>query len=270
MVAGFILTGLGGLGSFYLGRVVRNGVDLKHAAKEQELISKVGALQKSNGELRRQVELYETMPASTALSTGVTRLAASSPPATLESLKASPDTPPAAAPTVTPDAKTTRLQAAIRPSPVKMSAPPLTKANSATEWTEAPTLEEMVAQASSPAAKKSSLSEYQRQEIGKVLRRHSGKAIAIHTVAGDSSGLVFAQALRQEFIDAGWHVGSINQIAYAKPPVGLYVSAETFPSPEEVIAAYQALTAAGLTVSQQLDPKMNGEKAVVLVGATLK
>jgi len=247
MVIGFVFTGLGGAGAYYFSHASRYEADLKRIVQEKEWNTKVSALQKTNGELRQRLDLLETMPAST----GVTQ-------ARLEQSKA----------LHTQESNTALHGGTIPVSPAKASAPPIA---GATEWSEGPSLEDMVAAAASPAPKKNSgLNDKQREEMSKVLRKHAGRAISIHSVAGDSSGLEFAESLRREFMSAGWHVGNVSQVAYAKPPVGLYVSTETFPSPQEVIVTYQALTAAGLNVSQQLDPKMNGQKAVLLVGATLK
>jgi len=257
MVIGLIFTGLGGFGVYYFGQASQNQRELSRAAKETDFNAKVSALQKTNEELRQRLELFElTAPAGT-----------------LTTVK--PKTEPAKA-LQTPEKTGVSQGLAARPTPARVSAPPLSKggANAGTgDWTgETPTLEQLAAAAQSTQAPKQSarLNDKQLEDMAKILRKHSGKSIAIHSVAGDTGGLQFAETLRRAFLDAGWHVGSINQVAYTKAPVGLYVSTETFPSPDEVVATYQALTAAGLDVSQQLDSKLNGEKAVLLVGATPK
>ena len=258
MMIGLIFTGIGGFGVYYFGQASQNQRELSRAAKETDFNAKVSALQKTNEELRQRLELFD--------------LAA--PAGTLTTVK--PKTEPAKVQQA-PEKKTASSGLAARPSPARVSAPPLAKggANAGTgDWDGGPTLEQMAVIASaqsSPAPKQNArLNDKQLEDMAKILRKHSGKTIAIHSVAGDAGGLEFAETLRRAFLDAGWHVGSINQVAYTKAPVGLYVSTEKFPSPDEVVATYQALTAAGLDVSQQLDSKLNGEKAVLLVGAEAK
>jgi len=263
MMIGLLFTGVGGFGVYYFGQASQNQKDLSHAAKEAEFnanSSKLTALQKTNEELRQRLEFFElAAPMGTP---GITKT------------KGEPGSTGQAT-----ERKASASGLAARPTPARVNAPPLASggANAGTaEWSDStPTLEQMAAAASSPPMhlapgpqQSSRLSEKQRLDMARILRKFSGKSIAIHSVAGDSGGLEFAETLRRAFLDAGWRVGSVNQVAYAKPPVGLYVSTETFPSPQEVVATYQALTAAGLSVSQQLDSKLNGEKAVLLVGAT--
>ena len=258
MMVGLIFTGMGGFGVYYFGQASQNQRELSRAAKETDFNAKVSALQKTNEELRQRLELFELAAPAGTLTTVKPKI---DPAKTLQTAEKKGDLP----------------GLATRPNPARVTAPPLAKggANAGTGgWAavDGPTLEEMAATAQSVQAPKQSprLSDKQLEDMAKILRKHSGRTIAIHSVAGDAGGLQFAETLRRTFLDAGWHVGNINQVAYAKPPVGLYVSTETFPSPDEVIATYQALTAAGLNVSQQLDSKLNGEKAVLLVGATAK
>jgi len=262
MVIGLVFSGLGGFGVYYFGQASQNQRELSRAAKESEFNAKATALQKTNEELRQRLELFElTAP------TGVT---------STSGMKLKNERGNAQQLT---EKKAGSSGLAARPSPAKVSAPPLASggANAGTsEWSDTtPTLEQMAAAASpqpvgellAEPKQGQRLNEKQRQDMAKILRKYSGKTIAIRSVAGDAGGLEFAETLRHAFLDAGWHVGSVDQVPYAKPPVGLYVSTEKFPSPEEVVATYQALTAAGLDVSQQLDSKLNGAKAVLLVGA---
>jgi hypothetical protein len=257
MMIGLIFTGIGGFGVYYFGQASQNQRELSRAAKETDFNAKVSALQKTNEELRQRLELFE--------------LAA--PTGTLTIVKPKNEAGKALQ---TPEKKEGSPGLAARPTPARVNAPPLAKggANAGTsDWSgETPTLEQLALAAQSTQSPKQSarLNDKQLEDMAKILRKHSGKTIAIHSVAGDAGGLQFAETLRRAFLDAGWHVGSINQVAYTKAPVGLYVSTEMFPSPDEAVATYQALTAAGLNVSQQLDSKLNGEKAVLLIGATAK
>ena len=102
-----------------------------------------------------------------------------------------------------------------------------------------------------------------------VLRRHAGGSITIQSVAGDAESPDFAEALRSTFMEAGWEVGSVNEVACAKPPVGLSVST-TFPPPEEAVAASWALAAAGIRFTEQHDSNPASERTVLLVGADVQ
>lgn len=256
MAAGLLLTGLGGFGFFYLGRTRSAEADLKQ--KAAALSEEVASLRKDNKDLRERVEKFGLADSQSGSSVAVATASPAPGPKTESAAPASPEANP----------QVTRRAA---PIPAKVTAPPLKSAETAMSWSEAPTLEQMVEWASTTAPKKApALSGKQQEEMAKVLRKHAGKSIAIHSVAGDKSGLEFAETLRHAFVDAGWRVDHVNAVAFAKPPVGLCLSTETFPSPEEGMAAYQALTAAGFEVSQQLDSKLGGQKAVLLVGQSVK
>jgi len=110
------------------------------------------------------------------------------------------------------------------------------------------------------------LSNKQRQQIADALGKEGGKNITICSVQSDAAGLAFATALKHLFEQAGWHVDGVKQLPFAKPPVGLSLVSGSYPAPDALVAAYHALVAAGLNVSQQLDMKLSGSQVELIVG----
>lgn len=112
------------------------------------------------------------------------------------------------------------------------------------------------------------LGDKQRQKMEDALGKYSGKTITICSMQSDTTGFQFAQTLKHAFEDAGWNVDGVNQVAYAKPPVGLNLAAGSFPSPEGLVAAYSAFTSAGFHVSLRLDSQLGGGQMELIVGAS--
>lgn len=116
-----------------------------------------------------------------------------------------------------------------------------------------------------PKAKRS-LSDTQRRQILDALKKHAGKSIIISSASPDDETKEFAETLKHVFTDAGWHVDGVKQISPEHPPTGLSIAAGGFPSPENAAAAFRAISAAGFHVTQQLDSKLTGGKAELIVG----
>ncbi len=143
--------------------------------------------------------------------------------------------------------------------PVKIALPPLITADE-TKTAATPS--------STPAKPQAarSLSDKQHQEILDTLRKHTGKSITICSAESDPEGLAFAGTLKRVFEEAGWHVEGVKQIPAAKSSAGLSLATGSFPSPESMTAACTAFISAGFTVSQQLDAKLTGGQAELIVG----
>ena len=76
----------------------------------------------------------------------------------------------------------------------------------------------------------------------------------------------YADALKGVFVEAGWHV-DVKQTAFDKPPAEFEVSPQgAFPAPENAAEAYRAPAAQALHVSQQLDARLTGGQAQLIVG----
>ncbi len=228
---GVFLAGAGGLGLYFYNNR-RGGADPKRSSIETELRVQVAKLQKSNDELRRQLEL--------------------------------------AKPAATPVGGPGQIPAGQRPQPVPVkTAPPALKG-----WAGETMLEEMIESSNAldqaEPAQQRNLSDRQRIAITGILRKYAGRTIAIHSVARDDLGFNFAWALKAAFVEAGWRVEGVEQVDYANPPAGLFITSGPSTAPEEAIIPHDALTTAGFAVSRCVDSNLKGEKTVLLVGVAAK
>lgn len=235
LLAGLVFAGLGGLGTYYFGLKSEREKVAREVAHEQQLRDRVSFLAQTNERLNNPLppiaELIQEQPVE---------------------LK---KTEPAPAPKLAPPAPVP----AVRPvaTTVKVAAPPLGNVvqTSTTELAD-----------SVPLAGRN-VNEKQRQQILSILRRHPGKTITICASDTDPEGLAFANKLKGTFVEAGWKVDGIKTVPAAKTSAGLSVAAGTFPSPEGLVATYQALTKAGYSVNQQLDSHLTASQAELIVGA---
>ncbi|HWB58504.1 MAG TPA: hypothetical protein VG733_03390 [Chthoniobacteraceae bacterium] len=121
----------------------------------------------------------------------------------------------------------------------------------------------------SPAASQSgktwSLGDAQQKKIVEQLRKHPGRTITICTAQTDPKSAAFAAGLKHSFEQAGWSVE--KQAAYPNPPAGLSIASGTFPWPETLADTAEALIAAGLHVTPQIDSKIAGDKVVLIIGS---
>jgi len=230
---GILLAGLGGFGLQYFSRLSAAGKESRRAAGEGELLSKIYALQKEIEELEAALRASDrTEPGKPAVSE-------------------------AAAPTPSQGV----FQSPPEPIPVRTSPPPLAG------WAGESLLEEMIVSsiADTPQGHPT-VSDNQRRMITGILRKYADRSIAIHSVAGDDAGFNLAWALKAAFVEAGWRVEGVEQVAYANPPAGLFITSGTASSPEEAIIPHDALTTAGFEVSRCVDSNLKGAKTVLLVG----
>ena len=240
---GVILTGLGGLGLY---RASQQAAPAQPAAPKRDdsgeagLRARLAELRKSNMELQQRLAAYE----------GEKR----------------PEKKPAVKPAAS--AEPADSKEFPRPVPVKTPPPP-----ALAEWAGASLLDEMI-ESSSPAAQEpaghSGLNERQRRTITAILRKYADHGIAIHSVAEDAAGFNLAWGLKAAFVEAGWRVEDIEQVPYANPPAGLYITSGPAASPEDAIIPHEALVTAGFEVSRCVDSNLKGGKTVLLVGAGAK
>ncbi len=230
---GVIFAALGGFGLLYSVRSTRH---MAESAAIDALRVKLAALQKSNEELRERLRLTEPEPGKQ----------------------------PAAAGAKEPEVKSPVSSAAGQLGPAPAGQPPA-------GWAGASFLEEMIeASIATENASQTPLSEKQHTTITRILGKYGGRTIAVHTVAGDDGGFQLAEALKAAFAEAGWRVEGIEQVPYANPPAGLFITSGAESSPEDAIIPHEALTTAGFQVSRCADSNLKGDKTVLLVGATPK
>jgi hypothetical protein len=105
--------------------------------------------------------------------------------------------------------------------------------------------------------------------IADTLRAHGRHVVALESSYGDAASKVFAGELGRAFAEAGWVVKGIAEHHGLPLAAGVSVSAASFPPLPETRAVYEALLAAGIAVTQQLNPKQHTSETVVLVGAPL-
>lgn len=249
MGLGFIFTGVGGYGLYYLSRAGSER-ESRRVSTEAEFHAKLSALQKENGELQERLRLSEDRARAIepveVLLEHVSR----------QSAKAAPQPAPARRPL---------------PAAVKVPPPP-----GLVDWAGASLLEEMIELSAAaeperaPAPSKTVLGARQRAAIIAVLRKHSGRTIAIHSVDGDSAGFEFARELKEAFVEAGWRVDGVDQVGYVNPPAGLLITSGASSSPEETIIPHEALATAGLDVYRGVDSNAKSQTAVLLVGTEAK
>jgi hypothetical protein len=110
------------------------------------------------------------------------------------------------------------------------------------------------------------LSNKQRQKIIDSLGKNAGKSITICSLTSDAAGLAFAATLKHAFEEAGWQVDGVKELVFEKPPVGVNLVSGAYPAPDGLVAAYKALSSAGLSISQQLDTKLTGTQVELIVG----
>lgn len=235
---GVVVTGLGGFGLYYSSRAERGGGAPQRASTENELRAKLAGLQRANEELQERLRLAR------------------------QEREKQPEQPAARTPARNDPAQTSF---AGRPLPIAVKTPP---PPALVEWAGSPLLEEMIESsiAAEPAGR-AVLSERQRLTITGILCKYTDRSIAIHSVAGDDAGFNFAWALKAAFVEAGWRVAGVEQVPYANPPAGLFITSGAASSPEEAIIPHEALTTAGFAVSRCVDSNLKGDKTVLLVGA---
>jgi hypothetical protein len=241
LVGGIVFAALGGIGTYYFGlKSAREKLE-REVAHEDQLRARVTFLAQTNERLNNPL------------------------PPIAELIQDQPSELKAPAPAPAPEPATARITASAPATPavkplattVKVSAPPL----AVSIQTSTTALAESV-----PLAGRM-LNENQRQQIVNILRKHPGKMITICACDTDPEGLAFANKLKGTFVEAGWKVDGIKTIPAAKTSAGLSVAAGTFPSPEGLVATYQALTKAGYSVNQQLDSRLAGAQAELIVGS---
>lgn len=158
-----------------------------------------------------------------------------------------------------------------RTVPAAVTAPP---PPAPADWAGDSLLEELIettAPATPPAEPKVSvLGEAVRAAIMEVLKEYPGRGIAIHSVDGDSAGFEYARALKEAFVEAGWRVDGVDQVANANAPAGILITPGLSSSPEETIIPHEALATAGLDVYRGVNTDRRSQKTVLLVGVGLK
>jgi hypothetical protein len=246
-LVGFFLIGLGGGGYFYFGKKLLAEKDAKIATKETALNVQLSNLQKINEELRLSIRTFEPQPA---------QLVQLAPP----KLKPNP---------VKATQEHYGSSQILKAAHPEASHYTLTGAHPAakTSATERPATVAPVAELLDPAAKNDrKLGSYQRSKIQTILRRHGDKKITINSVAGNEEAYRLADTIKHIFVEAGWQVNGVHRVIYMKPPVGLRLSTGNFPSPMELVATYDALTAVGFHVSQQLDSSLKEGQTELIFG----
>ena len=176
----------------------------------------------------------------------------------IAALKQSAGATPASSPSAAPSESPVAVHSAT-PAPEHKQTPALITSDSGS-----------AAPGATTAPEKITLNDKQRQALVDSLRKHTGKSITICSPQSDAGALKFAGTLKHIFEEAGWRVEGVKQLTFAKPPEGLNLAAGSYPSPDGLIAAYQAFSSAGLPVSQQLDTKLSGSQVELIVGAAGK
>ena len=240
LLAGFLLVGIGGWGTYHFGLESSKEKAETAILKEQQLNGKLSMLEQTNEKLRNRARPLE---ASTSQLPEPSSEKITHTPAAITRAPGPAAPKPASTPfpSVPPQPKTTPALIASQPESSTASPAPKPKTGRA-------------------------LSDKQHQEILEILRQHEGKSITICSVESDAEGFEFAGTLKHVFEEAGWHVDGVKQVAYGSPSTGLNLAAGSFPSPEGLVTAYLAFTSAGFHVSQQLDAKLTGGQAELIVG----
>jgi hypothetical protein len=248
LIAGLAFAGLGGIGSYYFGRRAIGDKELKRLAQQRDMDDKMTLVRMTNDGLLKRITKLEEEKKTALLSAAKSKTEPSKPAYEHKPKSTQPEAGKIAA--VQPQ-KTKPLQlAGIQPF---QNNPP-------------PVMELLPPSIEGGHVKSNRLSDAQHASIARILRKHPQKTITIKSVADHPESHKYAVALKRVFVEEGWHVDGVHEVAYAKAPEGLCLSAGGFPSPESLVAIYEALSGAGLRVSQQLDPKLRGDKAELVVG----
>lgn len=234
LAIGVALAALGGLGLERFNRLSAAAKESRRGAGEAELLAKIHALQKEIEELEAGLRAFERKEREAG--NAAAQQTAAPPPQSIS------QTPP-------------------EPIPVRTSPPPLAG------WAGESLLEEMIVSSITDAPQGlTGVTDNQRLTMTGILRKYANRSIAIHSVAGDEAGFNLAWALKAAFVEAGWRVEGVEQVAYANPPAGLFITSGNSSPPEEAIIPHEALAAAGFDVSRCVDSNLKGANAVLLVG----
>lgn len=112
-----------------------------------------------------------------------------------------------------------------------------------------------------------SLTSQQMSIIAASLRGSSPQSVSVSSIMGDQEGFQYAKLLKQAIENGGWNVNGVNQVIRSGPTVGLVISVGTNPPPKHVNDLYQALKAAGLSISGNIDSNLGSGRIDLIVGA---
>ena|ERR1700677_22958 len=214
LLAGLILAGLGGFGTWYFGLKLVEEKEAKIAPGDHlSTVTPSPALAQNNEAIKVEPDKKPVIQ--------------------LEKTPAVPATEP----------KSTPAPVAAQAAPSSTPAAPVSKPDTA--W---------------------NLNDNQRKQIVNSLHKFAGKNITISSVESDKEGFAFAGMLKGIFEEAGWQVDGVKQVSYGKPPSGLNLVTGSFPYPSSLVTTYEAFTSAGFKVSQQLDARLTGGQAELIVG----
>jgi len=248
---GFVLIGLGGISTYHASQQLQHAAELREVEQRGEMNAQLLTLMMKNQELM-QKEAQQPAGASTP-DPGPPPAGYFRPPSPPPPVFAQAQPQPAAAyppgSTQTPEVDTSATPASAEPP--EPTRPP--------EWQEPASI----------AVSGRYLTGRQRQVIADTLRAHGVHTVTIESSYGDEVSQAYAEELGAAFADADWVVRGIEPHRGLPLASGVTISAGSFPPLAETRAVYEALLAAGIAVTQQLDPKQGERETVVLVGTPL-
>jgi hypothetical protein len=250
LVAGLAFAGLGGVGSFYFGRRAATEKEIKRLTQQRDMEDKMTLVRMTNEGLLSRIMTLEEEKKAALLAAEKSKAAKAESQKQLHAHK-----------TKSTAAEEKKL-ASAHPQKTK----PLQLAGIQPVEKNPPPVMELLRPPAANGHAESRLSDAQRARIARILRKHPQKTITIKSAADHPESHAYAEALKRVFVGEGWHVDGVHIVTFAKAPDGLCLSTGGFPSPESLVATYEALSGAGLNVSQQLDPKLHGNQAELIVG----
>jgi hypothetical protein len=111
------------------------------------------------------------------------------------------------------------------------------------------------------------LSEDQRRILLRELQKLKGEIVDVSVPMGDTEAFALAEQFKAVFSQAGLDVNGVNQGIYSGPMPGLLITVPTEELTPKVNSFVQALRAASLEVSGNLDRSKSGNEIILVVGS---
>jgi spermidine synthase len=110
------------------------------------------------------------------------------------------------------------------------------------------------------------LNEAEFSAISRTLQEKPQRHVSVIVTQGDSEALQYAIQLRDAIRAGGWNIDDVQQEEFAIGAAGILIAVGSRPAPAAANELFQALSAAGLTVTGSVDESAEADSVVLIVG----
>ena len=110
------------------------------------------------------------------------------------------------------------------------------------------------------------ISEYDKIQILKILKKYKNAELTITSVMGDSESFKFAHEIKELFELADWKINGINQAMYSAPIQGLIICVESENYPKRVNGIFDSFKLINIIAKGELKPSLKPNEIELIIG----